>query len=318
MATGARAERSDARCVSVLGVPLDHGAGRRGVSMGPSAVRLARLREALERVGCEVTDLGDIPVAIPETESPGDPRAKYLPIVTAACTELAGKVRGILDDGGFPLVIGGDHSLSIGTLSGVATWLREQEAPAGAPRYGVIWLDAHGDIHTPATSPSGNIHGMPVACLLGDGPRPLVEIGFRGPKMDARRVVQVGLRDIDENEKDRLRSSRVHVYTMEDIDRRRMVEVMQEAIEIATDGCDYLHVSFDIDVLDPAIAPGTGTPKIGGLTYREAHLALEMIAASRKLRSFELVEVNPILDERNRTAETGVGLIASALGKRIF
>ncbi|MCI0652623.1 MAG: arginase [Planctomycetes bacterium] len=306
------------RRVDVLGVPLDHGAGRRGVSMGPSALRIARLHDALKRIGYVVNDLGDVDVTIPETVAPGDPQAKYLSIVAPACAEVARCVDRSLCEGAFPLVIGGDHSIAIGTISGVAIHLRRSAQNAGPPPLGVIWFDAHGDINTPETTPSGNIHGMPVACLLGEGPESLTGIGFPGAKVSPGCFVQVGLRDIDEVEKARLHKSGIHTYTMEDIDRRRLPEVVEEAIRIATTGCAHLHVSFDIDVLDPSVAPGTGTAKIGGFTYREAHMALEMVARSGMLRSFELVEVNPVLDERNRTAEVGVGLIASALGKRIL
>lgn len=318
MSAADAAHTAEPRSVHVLGVPLDHGAGRRGVGMGPSVVRLSGLRGALERVGWTVTDEGDIPISIPETVAEGNPRAKYLSIVAGACEETSAKVLSILDDGGFPLIIGGDHSLSIGTISGVATHLRARATDRQPARLGVIWFDAHADINSPQTSSTGNIHGMPVSCLLGEGPEELTAIGFAGPKVNPERLVQIGLRDIDEHEKRRLKQWVKHVYTMEDIDRRRLFDVVGEAIALATDGCEHLHVSFDIDVLDPRIAPGTGTPKMGGLTYREAHLALEMIAGCGLLRSFELVEVNPILDEHNRTAELSVGLIASALGKRIL
>lgn len=303
--------------IHVLGAPLDHGAGRRGVGMGPSALRLAKLHQALTRVGCQIQDRGDIVIAIPETAEPENPQAKYLPLVTEACTQLATEVKQILSEGGFPLVVGGDHSIAIGTISGIASYLQDGKDTTEAPELGVLWFDAHGDLNTPDTSPSGNIHGMPVACLLGHGVPELTNIGYAGPKLKAKRIVQIGLRDLDEAEKAMLREHEIHAYTMADIDRRGMATVMREAIEIVA-SADMVHVDFDIDVLDPQIAPGTGTRKIGGLTYREAHLALEMVAEKTKIHSLELVEVNPILDERNRTAEIGVGLIASALGARIL
>ncbi|MCA8938735.1 MAG: arginase, partial [Planctomycetes bacterium] len=216
-------------------------------------------------------------------------------------------------------VLGGDHSIAIGTISGIAA-SAQQKSPDSSipPKVGVLWFDAHGDINTPQSSPSGNIHGMPVSCLLGNGPESLTQIGFAGPKVSPARFAQIGLRDIDEIERKLLKESGIHTYTMADIDRRGMATVMEEAIAFACDGTDLLHVSFDIDSVDPRVAPGTGTPKLGGLTYREAHLALEMIADTGRLSSMEMVEVNPTLDERNQTAVIAVGLVASALGLRIL
>ncbi len=311
-------KQDEARTVHVVGAPLDHGAGRRGVGMGPSALRIAGLHDALARIGYRVVDHGDVTIPAPETCPPGDPKAKYLPLVSQACREVAAAVQKTLADGGIPLVIGGDHSIAIGTISGVAAHQRERRGPDGPSRVGVIWFDAHGDINTPETSPSGNIHGMPVACLLGRGPEPLVSIGFPGPKLNPAKVVQIGLRDLDEVEKRDLRASGIYTFTMEDIDRRGMATVVEQAMEIVTNGTDLLHVSFDVDAVDPQVAPGTGTRKIGGLTYREAHLGMEIIGDSGRLTSLELVEVNPILDNQNQTAELAVGLIASALGKRIL
>jgi arginase len=309
------------KTVHVVGVPLDHGAGRRGVGMGPSAVRIAGLHDALARIGYRIEDHGDVTIPAPETTAPGDSRIKYLPLVSQACREVCAEVQSILERSGIPLVIGGDHSIAIGTISGIAAHLKQQKgrAASGASScLGVIWFDAHGDINTPETSPSGNIHGMPVACLLGQGPAELTGLGYPGPKVDPRRFVQIGLRDLDEIEKRQLRDSGITAFTMEDIDRRGMATVVQQAIELVMDGTDHVHVSFDVDAIDPMYAPGTGTRKIGGLTYREAHLALEMIAETGRLCSMELVEVNPILDNQNQTAELAVGLIASALGKKIL
>lgn len=306
------------KTLRILGVPLDHGAGRRGVGMGPSAVRIARLPAMLERIGYSFVDEGDVHVPAPETQPSGEVKAKYLPLITKVCSEVATQVKSFLDDGDLPLVIGGDHSIAIGSISGVASHLKTTKKTEDASRLGVIWFDAHADINTPATTPSGNIHGMPVSCLLGDGPSELTQIEYDGAKMSATKVVQIGLRDLDEREKELLKASGVHTFTMADIDKRGMATIMADAIEIATSDTDMLHVSFDIDSLDPRIAPGTGTTKIGGLTYREAHLGLEMIASTKRLTSLDMVEVNPTLDLQNQTAELAVELIASALGKRIL
>ena len=287
--------------------------------MGPQALRIAKLHDALTKVGLSVRDLGDIEVKGPETQEVGDPSARYLGVVEKACRELCAAVDQIVTDEHLPLIIGGDHSIAMGTISGVATALRRRQGEGSEPpNFGVLWFDAHADINTPETSPSGNIHGMPVAVLLGKGPKELTSLGYDGPKLRPSKLVQVGLRDLDQEEKRRLRESEIHTYTMSDIDRRGMADVLEEAIRLATEGVDHLHVSFDIDVLDPSVAPGTGTAKKGGFTYREAHLALEMVAETGLLRSFELVEVNPVLDKQNMTAQVAVGLITSAMGKRIL
>jgi len=306
------------KSLRIIGVPLDHGAGRRGVGMGPSAIRIAGLHRRIERLGWAFEDSGDLHIPAPETRVSGDAHARFLPIVLQACRDLADEVERALDDDVFPLVIGGDHSIAIGSISGVAAHVRKTKGVNAQPRVGVIWFDAHADINSPETSPSGNIHGMPVACLLGTGPAELCNLGFEGAKLDPSRVVQIGLRDIDEQEKRLVKASGIHAYTMEDIDKRGMPAIIKEAIEITTKDSDHLHVSFDIDGLDPGIAPGTGTPVLGGLTYREAHLALEQIAATGLLRSLDMVEVNPVLDIRNQTSEVAVGMIASALGSRIL
>jgi arginase len=311
---------SSNKTIHVIGVPMDHGAGRRGVGMGPAAMHIAGLHPRLHQLGYEVHDLGDLVIPAPEIVPLGEDKAKYLPLVTAACTELAEAIPSMFADGGLPLVLGGDHSIAIGTLSGLAReqHRRQGTAPVGPPRLGVIWFDAHGDINRPETSPSGNIHGMPVSCLLGQGPAALVDVAYPGPKLDPRRFCQIGLRDIDATERRLLRESGIHTFTMADIDRRGMAAVIEEALRLALDGTDMLHCSFDIDAVDPREAPGTGTPKPGGLTYREAHLALEIIAETERLTSMEMVEVNPTLDDRNTTAELAVELIASALGSRIL
>lgn len=305
------------RTVYVLGVPMDHGAGRRGVGMGPSALRIGGLHDALAQVGCSVHDLGDIEVAAPETLAPGDPNARYLSLIAAVCDEVCRTSGTVFQQGGFPLVIGGDHSLAIGSISASAAHLHS--ATHGAPKsLGLIWFDAHADINTPQSSPSGNIHGMPLACLLGHGPPALTDLAFAGAKLDARHCALIGVRDIDGGERALLAASGIRVFTMADIDKRSMATVMAEALAVATTGTGMLHVSFDVDVLDPQVAPGTGTTKPGGLTYREAHLALELVADSGRLTSMDMVEINPTLDVHNQTAELAVELIASALGKRIL
>lgn len=304
--------------VHILGVPLDHGAGRRGVGMGPSALRVGGLHNALTLLGCTVTDRGDIDIAAPETLAAGDSRARYLTLISAVCARVCREVVEVLQAGGLPLIIGGDHSLAIGTLSGVAAYLRARRTGDQAAPPGLIWFDAHCDINTPQSSPSGNIHGMPLACLLGHGPAALTTIGGAGAKLDAARCALVGVRDIDVAERSLLKASGIRIFTVADIDKRGMAAVMEEALAIASAPSGMLHVSFDVDVLDPEVAPGTGTTKPGGLTYREAHLGLEMVADCARLTSMEMVEVNPTLDLQNRTAELAVELIASALGKRIL
>lgn len=302
----------------IIGVPLDHGAGRRGVGMGPSAMRIAKLHESLRRIGWNVVDQGDIHIPAPEIEDIGEANARYLNTVATACTDLARQVERSLDQGAFPLVIGGDHSIAIGTISGIADWwLRGKGGMPRPASIGVVWFDAHGDINTPESSETGNIHGMPVSCLLGHGPAALTSIGYAGAKLEAGNIIQIGLRDLDDAERRLIREFGVVPYTMADIDQRGMASIVREAIGRLA-GCDHIHVSFDIDVVDPRIAPGTGTPKLGGITYREAHLAMEMLAESNRVASLEMVEVNPILDTFNQTSEIAVGLIASAMGKRIL
>jgi arginase len=309
------------RDIHIIGVPLDHGAGRRGVNMGPSAIRLAGLHERLQRLGYTVRDRGDLFIAAPETQAQVHDNAKYLPLIAKVCQELCFQVEEVLAQGAFPLVLGGDHSIAIGTISGIAATMHVKAGvldPVAPPKLGVLWFDAHGDINRPDTSPSGNIHGMPVSCLLGQGPPELTHIAYPGAKVSPTTLCQIGLRDIDKREKELLRESGIHTYTMSDIDRRGIAQVVEEALRITTDGTELLHCSFDIDSVDPSVAPGTGTPKLGGLTYREAHLALEILAESGALSSMEMVEVNPALDHENRTGRLAVDLIGSALGERIL
>lgn len=281
--------------VDVVGVPMDLGADRRGVDMGPSAVRYARLKESLERLSIDVTDHGNLRVPVPESATVAEQNAKYFPIIKSVCDELALIVEQIVRAKRFPLVLGGDHSIAMGTIAGVA------RARGKAP--GVIWVDAHGDINTPLTSPTGNVHGMPVHFAL------------EAHAVDPARMAFIGLRDVDEGEKRAIRELGVKAFTMTDIDRLGMSRVVDEAIGIVAQGPDSVHISFDMDGVDPQEAPGVGTPVRGGITYREAHLLMEGVAASGTLGSLEITEINPILDRENRTAILAVELILSALGK---
>lgn len=300
------------RPVSVFGVPTDIGASRRGASMGPEALRVAGFVEAIAARGVDVQDLGDVAGPRNPVSGPVD-GYRHLDEVAAWNRAVFDASERVLAAGRMPIMLGGDHCLAIGSIAAVAAHCRQ----AGR-KLRVLWLDAHADFNTREITPSGNIHGMPVACLLGKGPEELTAIGYPGAKLDASRVVQIGLRDLDEVERRDLRDSGIHAFTMEDIDRRGMATIVEQAVEIVMHGTDHVHVSFDVDSVDPQVAPGTGTRKIGGLTYREAHLAMEIIAESGRLKSMEMVEVNPILDMQNQTAELAVGLIASALGKKIL
>jgi len=301
------------RKIRVIGVPLDLGQSRRGVDMGPSAVRVAGLEARLEELGHIVEDGGNVVVAIPEQKKEGDPHAKYLKEITATCTKQADLVIKALDEGIVPLVLGGDHSVGAGTVSGVAEFYRRQNK-----KIGLIWIDAHTDINTPESSPSGNVHGMPLAAIMGLGPPELANILNFSPKVSPDNCVLVGVRDIDAIERENVRRSGIHVFTMRDIDERGMRNVMETAVRIAGDGTVGYHISLDMDWVDPEDAPGVGTPVRGGATYREAHLAMEIIADHGKTLSFEIVEVNPVIDEHNRTADLAVELALSAFGKKIL
>jgi arginase len=302
------------RHIRVLGVPLDLGASRRGVDMGPSAMRVAGLEKRLEALGHQVTDGGNIRVEIAETQASGNENARYLNEIAETCTRTAESVVKTLEEGVTPLLLGGDHSLAAGSISGVAEFYRRQ-----GQKIGVLWMDAHSDINIPETSPSGNVHGMPLAALLGLGPESLGNIFGYSPKIAAENTVLIGVRDIDAAERENIRRAGVaEVYTMRDIDERGMRTVMEEALRTASQGTAGYHVSLDMDWIDPEEAPGVGTPVRGGATYREAHLAMEIIADHGGLLSFEIVEVNPIIDERNRTADLAVELACSAFGKKIL
>jgi arginase len=299
--------------IAVIGAPLDLGAGRRGVDMGPSAIRVANLDKRLQRLGYEVQDLGNVKVEQAESILSGPENAHYLPEISQTCKTIASLVAKVLAKGEMPLVLGGDHSVAVGTVSGVARHYRKRKKSIG-----LLWIDAHADMNTPETSPSGNVHGMPLACLVGMGPRELSHLYNFAPKVDPKNVALVGVRDVDQLEKPHVKKSGVRAFTMRDIDEKGMRPVMKEAIEIACAGTDGFHLSFDMDSVDPQFAPGVGTPVRGGITYREAHLAMEIVNDSRRMLSLEVVEVNPVIDEVNRTAELAVELIMSAMGKRIL
>jgi arginase len=301
------------RKIRVIGVPLDLGQSRRGVDMGPSAVRVAGLEARLESLGHVVEDAGNIAVAIPEQKTEGDPHAKYLKEITATCTKHAELVLKTLEAGKIPIVLGGDHSVAAGTVAGVAEFYHKQNQ-----KIGLIWMDAHADINTPSSSPSGNVHGMPLAAIMGLGPPELANIFSFHPKVSPENCVLVGVRDVDTIEKENIRKAGVEVFTMRDIDERGMRAVMEEALRMAGRGTSGYHVSLDMDWIDPEDAPGVGTPVWGGATYREAHLAMEIIADHGRMLSFEIVEVNPVIDERNQTADLAVELTLSAFGKKIL
>lgn len=306
-------ENLESKKIRIIGVPLDLGQSRRGVDMGPSAVRVAGLEAKLEALGYLVEDKGNVPVALAETKSAGDPNAKYLKEIAETCSKEADLVIQTLEAGKIPLVLGGDHSLAVGTVSGLAEFHRRSKH-----RVGLLWIDAHSDINTPDSSPSGNVHGMPLGAIMGLFPGPLTDMYGFCPKVNPDNVVLVGIRDVDEVERQNIRKAGVHVFTMRDIDERGMRVVMEEALRLAGRNTVGYHVSLDMDWIDPEDAPGVGTPVWGGATYREGHLAMEIIADHGRMTSFEIVEVNPVLDERNQTAELAVELALSAFGKKIL
>ncbi len=292
---------------------MDLGAGRRGVDMGPSAIRIGGLHQRLEQLGCQVEDAGNLDVRIPEQTDYGEEKQMFLNEIAQVCRRLARSVFEALEDDCLPLVLGGDHSLAAGSVAGCASFHRER-----GEKIGLIWMDAHADMNLPETSPSGNVHGMPLAAIVGLGPPELGEIEGFSPKVDPANVTVVGARSIDRRERDNIERSGVRVITMKELDMRRMNGAMEEALERATQGTAGFHCSFDLDVVDPQVAPGVGTPVLGGVTYRESHLAMEMVADSQRMISLELVEVNPVIDLQNATGLLGVELISSALGKRIL
>ncbi len=295
--------------IRIIGAPMDLGADRRGVDMGASAIRYAGLSDQLQRLGHTVHDIGNLAIPQPESRPEGSPHLKYLEPIVSASEELATIVSTALQEQEFPLLLGGDHSISLGSVNGVANVYKN---------IGVIWVDAHADFNTGETTPSGNVHGMILAALAGIGDTHLTHVGGWTPKINKETIVILGARDLDIQEQEWLRAHNIHVFTMSDIDQRGMTNVMQQAIAIAGQYDNPIHLSLDLDSLDPREAPGVGTPVRGGLSYREAHLAMELVAASHRLVSMDVVEVNPILDSENTTAKLAVELILSALGKKIL
>jgi arginase len=300
--------------VHIIGVPLDLGGNRRGVDMGPSAFRIAGLGERIAALDRTVVDKGDLPAPIAEIKEPGDERKKYIREIAKVCLKLYQTALETLHEGALPIALGGDHSLAAGSVAAAVEWARKtRELPVG-----LLWIDAHGDMNTPATSLSGNVHGMPLAALLGSEPQELARIGGASPKVHPSTTVLIGVRNLDEREKIAVRDSRIHVFTMKDIDRQGIASIAEQAVKIAGQGTAGIHVSFDMDVCDPSIAPGVGTPVKGGLDYREAHMLMEIVADSGMLTSLDMVEVNPTLDVRNATAQLGTELALSALGMKIL
>ena len=299
--------------IRIVGIPLDLGQRRRGVDMGPSALRAAFLQRQLQSLGHEVEDAGNLPVVIPETQQVRDDRVRYIAEIADVCRAVSERVHRFVGEGDFPLLVGGDHSIAVGTAAGLARAYRAQ-----GQKIGLIWVDAHADMNTPETTTTGNVHGMGLACIVGHGPAPLVDLNGPGPILEPKNVALIGARSIDSREKENVRRAGIHAFTMREIDEHGMRGVIDRAIDAVSDGTSGFHVSLDMDFLDPSEAPGVGTPCPGGATYREAHLAMELIADSGLMRSFEVVEVNPILDAANRTGKLAVGLAMSALGKRIL
>jgi arginase len=302
-----------AQKVRIIGVPMDLGQSRRGVDMGPSALRGAGLQASIKKLGLQVEDIGNLSVKQPEEMPVGEKRAKYLQEIAETCSDVATAAEKALSEGFLPLILGGDHSIAAGVASGVANYFRKDKK-----QIGYLWLDAHGDMNTPESSPSGNVHGMPLAAIMGYGAPELVDLmGFK-PKAEPGNIVIVGARDLDAQERKIVKKSGIHVFTMRDVDERGMREVMSDALKYAMDDTAGVAVSLDMDFVDPSDAPGVGTPVRGGVTYREAHLAMEMIADTESMVSLEVVEINPILDEHNRTALLGVELVLSGLGQKIL
>ena len=297
-----------ARNVAVIGAALDLGAGRRGVDMGPSAIRYADLDDRLQELGFGCADWGNVPTAVAEATASGDPKARFLTEIKETCERIARAVARAVGEERTPIVLGGDHSIALGTLGGMAS----VHGVGGA-----IWFDAHGDLNTPATTPSGNVHGMPLGAALGRDTEAFASDAWPLPALDPAHVVLVGVRSLDEAERAYVRESGIGIYTMSELDRRGIEPVVREALERVA-GASFVHISVDMDVVDPDVAPGVGTPVRGGLSYREAHLAMELVAESGLLSSLEVVEVNPILDRGNETAALAVELVASAFGARIL
>jgi arginase len=292
---------------------MDLGGGRRGVDMGPSAMRIAGIEAGVRALGLGFEDRGNVPVPEPTSRVPRNPKARFLEEIAAACAELRRRVESALADGRFPVVVGGDHSIACGTIAGISSHYHRQKK-----KIGLIWFDAHGDMNTPESTESGNVHGMPLAACIGRGAPELVKLGERVPMVDVEKAVLIGVRTIDPRERQEIKASGIHVFTVKDIDMHGVHKVMKMAIEIASAGTAGFHLSFDVDGMDPAVAPGVGTPVFGGTTLRESHLIMEHAAESGKLLGLEITEINPILDNQNATARVAVDLVLSALGKAVL
>ena len=299
--------------VSIIGFPMDLGADRRGVDMGPSALRIAGLQTKLEALGYKVEDNGDIKIEIMERQKIKNPKLKYLDEIIKTSKLLAEKVERVLDKGDFPICLGGDHSMALGTISGITSFCKKRKL-----RLGVIWIDAHSDMNTDETSPTGNIHGMPLSALMGLGCDELVNLLGFSPKLYPENCVLIGIRSIDEAEKVNIKKLKVPIYTMNDIDKLGIHRIIAKVLKQFREKVDHIHISFDVDSVDPSVAPGVGTPIPGGLSYREAHLLMETIAECGCMSSLEIAEVNPILDHKNQSAAFTSELIASSMGQRIF
>lgn len=305
--------KTPSKYIDIIGFPMDLGAARRGVDMGPSALRIANIRTKLERLGYKVSDQGDIFIKNQERQTVKNPKLKYLDEIVKTCEALAKRVEKSLTAGHFPLCLGGDHSMAIGTLSGVAAYCRKNNLEPG-----LIWIDAHADMNTHETTPSGNIHGMPVAASIGIGDKVLTNLYGFSPKIKPENVFLIGLRSVDGLEKELIKKSSLKVYTMTEVDRKGVNFIINKVLKDLKQRVQHIHVSFDVDSIDPSIAPGVGTPVSGGLNYREAHLLMETIAECGCMSSLEVAEVNPIIDTKNKTAELTAELIASSLGLRIL
>jgi arginase len=299
--------------VTIIGFPMDLGADRRGVDMGPSALRIAGLQQKLEKLGYNVKDTGDVKIEIMERQKIKNPKLKYLGEILRTSKTLAEKVEKVLDNGDFPLCIGGDHSMALGTITGISSYCKKKNL-----KLGVIWIDAHTDMNTDETTPSGNIHGMPLAALLGIGNDELVNFSGLSPKVTADNCALLGIRSIDEHEKTNIKNLSLPVYTMHDIDKLGIHRIIGKVLKQFSEKVDHIHVSFDADSVDPSVAPGVGTPVPGGLSYREAHLLMETIAECGCISSLEVAEVNPILDFKNQSAQFITDLVASSMGQRIL
>ncbi len=306
-------KRPQTKTVNLIGFPMDLGADRRGVDMGPSAIRIAGLRGRLEQLGYEVIDSGNVYIKTMEGQKIQNPKLKYLTEIIKTSTVLAKKVEKILENNHFPLCLGGDHSMALGTLAGISSYCRRNKL-----KLGVVWIDAHADMNTDKTTPSGNIHGMPLSAAMGVGNKKLVNFFGFAPKVKPENCALIGIRSIDPQEKQLVKKLKVKAYTMSDVDKLGIHRIISRVLKQFKEDVDHIHVSFDLDSVDPTVAPGVGTPVRGGLSYREAHLLMEAIAECGCMSSLEITEVNPILDDKNKSAEFAAELVASSMGQRIL